>query len=57
LPAGIELVSEISGDLIADFRMMSDTIVKHLDVFKDHLPSLLTGGKAVVMHRKDTLPS
>jgi len=49
LPAGIKLASAISGRLIADFRMTPDTIVEHLDVFEDHLPSLLTGGKAVVM--------
>ena len=29
--------------------MTPDTILKHLDVFKDHLPDLFTGGKAVVM--------
>lgn len=46
---GIKLVSEINGYLIADFRMTPDTIVEHLDVFKGHLPGLLTGGKAIVM--------
>jgi hypothetical protein len=49
LPAGIELVNKISRNLIADLRMTSDAIVKHLDVFKYHLPGLLTGGKAIVM--------
>lgn len=49
LSVGIKLVSEISGYLIADFRMTLDTIVEHLDVFKGHLPGLLTGGKAIVM--------
>jgi len=29
------LVSEISGGLVIDFRMASDAIVKHLNVFKD----------------------
>ncbi len=29
--------------------MTPDTTVEHLDVFKDYLPVLLTGGKAVVM--------
>jgi hypothetical protein len=43
------LVSEIRGYSIANFRMTSDAIVEHLDVFKDHLPSMLTVGKAVVM--------
>lgn len=49
LLAGVKLVSEISRDLVAYFRMAPDTIVEHLDVFKDHLPRLLAGGKAVVM--------
>ena len=49
MSVGIKLVSEIRGHLIADFRMAPDTVVEHLDVFKDYLPSLLTGGKAVVM--------
>jgi len=31
LPSGVKLVSEISGYLVADFRMTSDTIVEHLD--------------------------
>ena len=29
--------------------MTPDTIVKHLDVFKDDLSGLLTGGEAVMM--------
>lgn len=49
MPAGIKLVSEIRGGLITNIRMTPDTIVEHLDVFKNHLPSLLTAGKAVVM--------
>jgi hypothetical protein len=61
LSAGVKLVSEIREYLIADFRMTSNTILEHLDVFKDHLPSLLTGGIAVVMqafrfeHAKEAL--
>ncbi len=43
------MVSKISRYLITYFHMASDTIVKHLDVFKDHLPGLLTSGKAIVM--------
>jgi len=31
---------------------MTSVIVKRLDVFKDHLHSLLTGGKTVVMQGK-----
>jgi hypothetical protein len=54
LPAGVKLVSEISGYLIANFRMTPDAIVEHLNVFKDHLPSLLTSGKAVVMSATQT---
>jgi YVTN family beta-propeller protein len=49
LPASVKLVSEISEHLIADFRMTPDTIVDRVDVSKDHLPSLLTGDRAVVM--------
>ncbi len=49
MPAGIKLVSEIRGGLITNIRMTPDTIVEHLDVFKNHLPSLLTVGKAIVM--------
>lgn len=49
LHAGVKLVSEISRYLVAYFHMTSNTIVEHLDVFKDHLPGLLTGGKTVVM--------
>ena len=49
LSGGIKLVSEISGYLIADFRMTPDMIVEHLDVFKGHLSGPLTGGEAVVM--------
>ena len=47
--AGIKLVSEIGGRLIADFRVTPDTIVKHLDVFKNHLPGVFTRGEAIVM--------
>jgi hypothetical protein len=35
--------------LIAFSHDVANTIVVHLDVFKDHLPGLFTGGKAVVM--------
>jgi len=43
------LVGEISGCLVSDFRMTSNAIVKHLDVFKGNLPGLPTSGEAVVM--------
>jgi len=43
------LAREISGCLIANFRMMPDALVKHLDVFKDDLPGLLACSKVVVM--------
>jgi hypothetical protein len=45
LLAGSILVSEISRYVIVYFRMTSDTIVKHLDVFKDHLSGLLKVAK------------
>ena len=47
--AGIKLVGEVGGYLIADFRMTPNTLVKHLDVFKDHLPGLLPGSEAIMM--------
>ena len=43
------LGSEVGGYLVADFRMTPDTIVKHLDVFKDDLSGLLTSCEAVMM--------
>jgi hypothetical protein len=48
-PAGVKLVSEVGWDLVAYFCMTPDTIVKHLNLFKDHLLGLLTGGEAVLM--------
>ena len=44
-----KLVGEVGGYLIADFRMAPNAIVKHLDVFKDHLPGLLPGSEAIMM--------
>ena len=49
LPLGVILVSEISRHLIAYFCMTANAIVEHLDIFKDNLPCLLTGEKAVMM--------